>query len=371
MDYIVSYRNAGYGDAQDVVITTNLPTGTTYAEVGHGWQPAGEGIYTYAVGPLGAGSTTRTITFTVVHTDTPEVAAPAFNTPFTIALRGGAEEDDNPNDNATYVRIGVPDLVVDDLRVEPGPASVQPNVPVSFTFTITLMNQGTGVAWDPDTTGDFYVDVFTAPVASHPFQRYGAFPEACEPISPGLRSPPLVITSPVITPSERGLVFYVKVDNHERYPYGSVPEFDEMNNVAAWPPRVLLPLVLRNYQPWDEFYEENDHWLRAYGPLTSGQTYLAYPDDDEDYYYFTLSATATVNITVTNFAPSSSDGTVMLYGSADGDKKDEDYIDYYGDTGHSDMSLGPHLLGPDKYYIRVYTDERHSTTQLYRLTVTY
>ena len=41
--------------------------------------------------------------------------------------------------------------------------------------------------------------------------------------------------------------FYVKIDNHKDYPYGLVPESDEMNNV--WPPPCLiyLPLALRNW----------------------------------------------------------------------------------------------------------------------------
>jgi len=141
-----------------------------------------------------------------------------------------------------------------------------------------------------------------------------------------------------------------------------------MNNVIAWPPRVLLPLVLRNY-PWDAYYEENDHWLRAYGPLAFGQTYLAYPDDTEDYYYFTLSARTLVNVTVTNFAPTSSNGTVMLYGPAVGAERGT-LIDYYGPGGYSSMYLEA-SLGPGRYYIRVRTAKEHSTQQLYHLTVEY
>ena len=133
---------------------------------------------------------------------------------------------------------------------------------------------------------------------------------------------------------------------------------------------VYLPAVLRNYRTWDAYYEENDHWLDAYGPLVSGRAYLAYPDDVEDYYYFVLSAPATVNVSVTDFAPTSSNGTVMLYGPATGSERGN-LIDYYGPPGDSSMPLGPRSLGPGKYYVRVYTNQGHSTAQLYRLTVTY
>jgi hypothetical protein len=131
-----------------------------------------------------------------------------------------------------------------------------------------------------------------------------------------------------------------------------------------------LPLVLKNYRTWDAYYEENDHWLDAYGPLVSDRTYLAYPNDVEDYYYFVLSATATVNVSVTDFAPTSSNGTVALYGPATGSERGN-LIEYYGPPGDSSMPLGPHSLGPGKYYVRVNTAQGYSTTQLYRLTVTY
>jgi hypothetical protein len=83
-----------------------------------------------------------------------------------------------------------------------------------------------------------------------------------------------------------------------------------------------------------------------------------------------LSAPATVNVSVTDFAPTSSNGTVMLYGLAVGSERGN-LIEYYGPPGQSSMSLGPHSLGPGKYYVRVYTENPHSTVQRYRLVVTY
>jgi hypothetical protein len=150
-----------------------------------------------------------------------------------------------------------------------------------------------------------------------------------------------------------------------------VPEFNEMNNVIVWPPRVLLPIVLRDYRTWDAYYEENDRWQDAYGPLDSGQTYLAYPNDANDYYLLDLSAPVTVSVSVEDFAPTSSYGDLLLYGPASGDDCGN-LKAQFGKPGHSSMSVGPHLLGAGKYFVRVYTVSGHySETQLYRLTVTY
>ena len=110
--------------------------------------------------------------------------------------------------------------------------------------------------------------------------------------------------------------------------------------------------------------------MQANGPLRSGREYYGYPDDSDDYYYFKLSARATVNVSVTDFAPTSSNGAVALYGPTAGYERGE-RIDYYGEPGHSSMVLGSHSLGAGKYYVQVYTAQAHSTTQLYRLTVTY
>jgi len=187
------------------------------------------------------------------------------------------------------------------------------------------------------------------------------------------------------TLSQRGQITgtftYTPTHGDGTYSFATVAE-DWMGNVEASPTSrgdcstcvgrcpVYLPLVLRNYRTWDAYYEENDHWLDAYGPLVSGKAYLAYPDDVEDYYYFVLSAPATVNVSVTDFAPTSSNGTVMLYGPATGSERGN-LIGYYGPGGDSSMSLGPHSLEPGKYYARVYTTQGHSTVQPYHLTVTY
>jgi len=165
-----------------------------------------------------------------------------------------------------------------------------------------------------------------------------------------------------------GSTYYYRVQGNNEYWSG---EWSNVESVSVGPCYVYLPVVLGNYRIWDAYYEENDHWLDAYGPLVSGRAYLAYPDDVEDYYYFVLSTQATVNVSVTNYVPTSSnDSTVALYGPVAGDERGP-RIDYYRPPGHSSMSLGPHSLGPGKYYVRVYTTQSYSTAQPYGLTVTY
>jgi hypothetical protein len=109
----------------------------------------------------------------------------------------------------------------------------------------------------------------------------------------------------------------------------------------------------------------------ANGPLVSGETYRGYPNDKDDYFFFELSGQTTVDVLVEDFAPTSSYGQLVLYGPAPEGQRGP-LIANFGDPGHSSMALGPYSLGPGRYYIRVYTNEgHHSTSQPYRLTVTY
>jgi ligand-binding sensor domain-containing protein len=129
---------------------------------------------------------------------------------------------------------------------------------------------------------------------------------------------------------------------------------------------VHLPAIRR---PWDAYYEGNDRWRNAYGPLACGQAYQAYPDDMDDWYYFRLAEGSTVSVSVEDFAPISTYGDLLLYGPLTGGELGADPVAQYGLSGSSSMSLGPLPLEPGKYYVRVRTAQHHSTTQLYRLTV--
>jgi uncharacterized repeat protein (TIGR01451 family) len=257
MTYTVTYGNKSqHMDAKDVIITTILPTNTAYVDVGYDWDTSDGQTYVYSAGSLPPGSTGHTITFVVTYTAQPEIGVREFNTPFTIAEDRGVGWDTNPGDNTDYVYIGVPDLVVTDFTVEPLP--LKPNVPV--TFTVTVSNTGTGWALNPDVEAGFWVDVFTAPVASAPYERYSekGIWNGFNPVPPGTEDAVVITLTRTYTGLPTGLIqfseqeilrireFYVKVDNHEDHPYGLVPESNEWNNLRVLRlPRVHLPLVLR------------------------------------------------------------------------------------------------------------------------------
>jgi hypothetical protein len=121
--------------------------------------------------------------------------------------------------------------------------------------------------------------------------------------------------------------------------------------------------------PLNDYCEENDTPGTAFGPLEFGAASEAYPDDMEDFYHFDLSLPASVSVNVSDFAPTSSNGSVMLYGPSDGDDTGPE-IDSYTQSEHSSMRLGPHGLGPGKYFVRVYTAADYSSDDLYSLAVT-
>jgi len=239
MTYTVSYSNTGSLDAKNVVITTTLPLDTIY--VGQGWTSSDGQTYITVTGDLPSGASGQAY-FVVQYPKYPDqpqqIGAAEFNTPFTIS-ESSSNRDGNLDDNTACVHIGVPDLIVTGFTVEPSsPEAGQP-----VTFTVVVKNQGTGMAWNPDVEAGFWVDVFIAPVASYPFERDGDCWKAAPPIEPGLQHT-LTITHSGF--GEAIETFYAKVDNHGLYPYGLVPEYDEMNNLFdPWSYYVYLPLVFR------------------------------------------------------------------------------------------------------------------------------
>jgi len=241
MTFTLTYSNTGAMHAENVVITTVLPTTTVY--VGGGWQAAGGQSYTYPVGSLPAGSAGLTATLVISHVWQRDVGAVQFSIPFTISNPHG---NANPAQSTQNGVIGVPDLVITDFWVEPLP--LQPNQPV--TFTVGIWNRGTGMAWNPDNQAGFYVDIFTTPVASYPCDSYGFAYAGVPVLAPGARYT-VTLRHSGFTAQEIGGIrhFYARVDNHRLYPYGLVPESDETNNVAGpivlQPYMVYLPLVSR------------------------------------------------------------------------------------------------------------------------------
>jgi hypothetical protein len=121
----------------------------------------------------------------------------------------------------------------------------------------------------------------------------------------------------------------------------------------------------------DEYYEENDDWrgLEPCDPLIRNRTYHAYPDDTEDYYYFVLSRPAHVKVVVDDYAPTSKNGQLQLWGPASGDQRGRLRCDFLI-PGHRRMACESHLE-PGKYYVRVYTSDEYSKKDLYTLKISY
>jgi uncharacterized repeat protein (TIGR01451 family) len=241
--YFVTYGNVGRMHAQNVVITTTLPPSTTFT--GSGWATTDGHIYTYTVGQLLVGQTNVQIAFPVQYEESREVGVPEFNTSFVIAANDGAGPDAAPADNSATVTIGVPDLVVTSVTVQP--VALLPGVP--FTFTVVVENQGTGAAIDPQSPASpIRVDIFTGTVGSHPWERYsenGIYGEV-PPLAAGAVYT-LVLGYEGFSELELEAIdgLYAKVDNAAIHPYGAVPEFDELNNITM----ALLEAVKRLYCP--------------------------------------------------------------------------------------------------------------------------
>jgi hypothetical protein len=122
--------------------------------------------------------------------------------------------------------------------------------------------------------------------------------------------------------------------------------------------------VLRHV-PYDPYCEENDSYSTAYGPLLSWNAHQAFPDDENDYYYFVLPSARTVDIVVSNFAPTSSNGDLIIRDEALQLKAS------FGLPGQTVMRIDDLALAAGKYYVHVYTASNYSNSQLYTLQVTY
>jgi hypothetical protein len=146
---------------------------------------------------------------------------------------------------------------------------------------------------------------------------------------------------------------------------------DVVHNAILWlaqpePPFIYLPVLSLN-DPWDPYCEPNNSKGTAYGPLLPGISFQAYPDDANDYYYFTLSSAKTVDFLVSNYAPTSEFGDLLIYNNVDPGP-----IAQFGLSGYTQMWINDLSLGAGKYYVQVYTVDGHfSNAQLYALRVTY
>ena len=165
----------------------------------------------------------------------------------------------------------------------------------------------------------------------------------------------------VAAKDDRSVVSIAGYVGHYHQWTGQMPEV--VHNAILWLARrsVYLPVVLRHY-PYDPYFEPNNTFDQAYGPLSPATNYLAYPNDVEDYYCFRLTSARTVDIVVSDFVPTG--GDLLLYNQA------KELIRQFGSAAPV-MRLDGNLLGAGKYYIRVRATAGQSSTQLYTLRVTY
>jgi hypothetical protein len=135
--------------------------------------------------------------------------------------------------------------------------------------------------------------------------------------------------------------------------------------------RVYLPLAMSNWVWWYQFdvYEPNDTPSQAYG-LTSTGVYTAYiwdATDREDYYHFTPSTAATVQIALTNI-PAGADYDLYVYYY---DGAQYQLVAQSNKSGNQSEGVTFMPVAGRKYYIRIYPYSGFSSTQPYRLAVTF
>jgi hypothetical protein len=119
----------------------------------------------------------------------------------------------------------------------------------------------------------------------------------------------------------------------------------------------------------NRFCEDHDTWETAYGPLALNAPYSAYPEDAEDYYLLDLAVSTTLSVTLSDYAPTSDQGTLALYGPTT-EQGLGNQVDAFTEAGQTFMALGPHTLQAGTYVVQVQTAEAAFTdTVTYTLTV--
>ncbi len=148
--YTITTRNNGPSTATGVVVVDTLPAGVTFVSATLGGVAVGNIVTWPAVSINTATTTTRTVT----------VTSPAFGTLLNIAASSATTADPNPGDNngsAAGARVTTVVNTADVATTKTGPATV--NGATNFTYTITVRNNGAGVA-----TGIVVVDTLPATV---------------------------------------------------------------------------------------------------------------------------------------------------------------------------------------------------------------
>lgn len=255
--YTLHYTNEGDIAATGVVMTVTLPEGVTHLDTSQGWTSFGE-YYRYSLDTVDAGVGGNVQYVIEVNVEDDGRLPPGLTSLeplFSIQDDGqNGPEFNTTNNHASYL-VGIPDLVIDEIRVTP--EFPVPDRPVALT--VVIRNQGTGWAWNPVNLGGFFVDLFIDPSSvpsSYPWSAWGDFYRETSALAPNeTREIVFVITEGL---SNQGHRVYAKVDNFydpnlALWQQNSlIPESDETNNVR-WVPvdmdsggTIFLPVVLKN-----------------------------------------------------------------------------------------------------------------------------
>jgi hypothetical protein len=115
----------------------------------------------------------------------------------------------------------------------------------------------------------------------------------------------------------------------------------------------------------NRFCKDNDTQQTAYGPVGSGWSYSAYPDDLDDWYYFVLDGPRMVSVELHNYR---AEGDLVLYKrTATGGREQ---IANWGKEG-PEMEIPAERREAGTYYVRVYIVGNETSTRLYELVVHY
>lgn len=340
-----------------------------------------------ALNPTAAGQTGlpgETVTYTLRITNTGELTDT-----FTVAIQGnswptsaspGAIGPLGPNSGADFwVRVAVPNNAMGD---EQDVASVevtsqQNTLRKAYSVLTTTTGRIYNLAIAPLATEAFglpgrqvvhtlritntgnYTDTFS--IGASDYRWPTSVPGTVGPLGPGAGAgfPVMVTIPPTVTAGSRDTATVRGTSQND-------PGKSASGNVTTIVGQgVYLPLVLKGYPPYaapcgvaNNYCEDYDSPATAYGPLAFGQSYSAYPDDENDYYYFVLGGSASVTVHLSNYI---AEGQLIVY--------DENNNMLGRDWDSSDgIKVGPLSLSPGKYFIRVYTSSTNPTA-LYTLVV--
>jgi hypothetical protein len=139
--YTIRYENLEPIATTLVTLTVKTHPDTEFQKKGStgGWAEDGDNYYFYL--PVLGYSQSGELVFVVTLTDTFSTETTDFDVTFEIDDSGVSGPDANPINNVYYAWLGVPDLVIEDVQVDPSVWAGEPGY-----VEVTVKNIGTGWA---------------------------------------------------------------------------------------------------------------------------------------------------------------------------------------------------------------------------------